>query len=264
MTDRFAIIDTTALGLPAETKGPLESFLKPWRKRGEVLGCLLVGSYACELANDFSDIDLYFILADHAPERERGDHVVGRWTIEYNADPVRYVRSLQSTQFAVGNRHCARKVASGKVIFARDDTLAKLQAEAGAYMRMPVKRSDATTAEMAKYYMWDQIDNLRSLWHYRSPGFWYAYHCGIQNIVGHYAAFLGSEVLRPVRMHEFFTDEVFRKKYKIDAFPDALFMRMAASCIETPSLEKIEQLTIYVQEKMGGFVLDGWTLKVPA
>ena len=257
-------IDTAALGLPGKIKGPLESFLRNWQERGYVLGGMLVGSYACRLANEFSDIDLYLILDDSESERQRGDHVVNGLTIEYNADPVRYIRALQQTQFAAGNRHCARKVATGKILFARDHTLNVLQAEANALMASPIKRSDATTAEMAKYYMWDQIDNLRAMHALGSPGFMYAYHCGVQNILQHYAAFLGCEVLRPVRIHEFLTDPEFRRRYMIDGIPDDAFMDLAAQCIEDPSIERIEHLTAHVQGQMGGFELDGWTLRIAA
>ena len=116
---------------------------------------------------------------------------------------------------------------------------------------------------MAKYYLWDQLDNIRDLAHQRSPGYAYAYFCGLQNILQHYAAYLGSETLRPVRMYQFLTDPEFRRKYMIEEFPDARFMQLAARCFEDVSLAKIEQLTEYVQSQMGGFKLDGWTLKVP-
>lgn len=249
------------LSLPVDGEQALSKALLRWRKRKDVAGILLAGSYATGLATKFSDIDLYIVLSDQANNRERGNDIIDGWIIEYNADPIRYVRSLQREQYHVGLRHCARKVATGKVLFERDATLKNLQEEARRFMRKKLPRKNKIRIEMMKYYLWDQIDNLRDLAHQKSAGFEYAYYCGLQMLFGFYGEYLGAELLRPVRVHQFMTDSTFREKYAIEAFPDAVFMRMASRCMIKVDLKRIEKLTFYVQEKMGGFKSDGWRLR---
>src|ERR1700690_2373316 len=149
-----------SFGLPPGASEALDAFISLWMNRPDVLGGLLVGSYACELGNSFSDLDFYFILADSVTERQRGDHLLGGLVFEYNADPIRYIRELQKQQFVARNRHCARKIASGKMLFSHDDVVPKLQEEARVIMRTPFAPQEPTITQMSIYYMWDQIDNL--------------------------------------------------------------------------------------------------------
>src|SRR3954462_815988 len=116
--------------LPADGVKAVESFIAPWMQRLDVEGAMLVGSYGCGLATKFSDIDLYFVLSAETGYRQRGDHVVDNWLLEYNADPVQFIRQLQMEQFTAGNRHCARKVATGRIIFDSQGLLRTLQEEA--------------------------------------------------------------------------------------------------------------------------------------
>lgn len=201
-------------GLPEGGRKALATFIPPWIERPEVLGVLLAGSYASGLANDFSDIDLYFVLSDDSTTRQRGNHLIDGWVVEYNADPVRYIRALQEEQHKVGRLHCARKICTSKVIFDRGQ-LAQLREEARATMQRPFALKDHANVEMMKYYLWDQLDNLRDLASRAAPGYLYAYHCGLQMLINFYAEYLGAEVLRPVRMYEFLNDENFRLKEKI-------------------------------------------------
>ncbi len=250
-------------GLPESARKALATFLEPWTKRTDLVGILLAGSYATDLANRFSDIDVYVVFADSSQTRERGNHVIDGWVVEYNADPIRYIRALQAEQHRMGIRHCARKMTTGKVILDCGE-LSALRAEAQVMMSKPFEPKDQVRVEMMKYYLWDQLDNLRDLSDRTAPGFMYAYHCGLQMLIGFYAEYLSAEVLRPVRVYEFLSDEVFRTKYGINELGDKEFMAMAAEAIAHPALARIETLTEYVQEKMGGFILDGWRLTVPA
>ena len=248
---------------PPDIRGLIRTFLDPWKRRKDVLGALFCGSYAVGLESRFSDIDLYIILSDQASARERGDRIVEGYVVEYNADPIRYIQKLQKEQYEAGIRHCARKLATGKIIFDKNSAVRRLQREAKREMRKKFKRYDRIWVEMSKYYLWDQICDLRDLADQRHAGFAFAYYGGVQKILDFYGKYQGVEVPRPVRMYRFLSEPDFRRRYNIAPFPDGKFMRMAIWCFKTPSLKRIERLTKYVQEKMGGFSLDGWRLRVP-
>lgn len=220
------------IGLPMGARNALAAFLSKWERKQNLLGIFLSGSYATGLATPFSDIDLYIIMSDETAKRERGDQVIGGWTIEYNADPLRYIAALQAEQYRAGLRHCARKLATGKILLDRGGVLARLQKDARKQMRKALPRKNSVRVEMMKYYLWDQLDNLRDLEAQKSHGLAYAYHCGLQMLFGFYGEYLRAEVLRPTRVYQFMSDASFRRKYAIRSFPDAVFMEMARRCME--------------------------------
>jgi hypothetical protein len=129
----------------------MEDFLAPWRCNPNVLGAMLTGSHALGLSDEYSDVDLYFILDETMGARQRGDHIIYGIVVEYNADPLNYIRNLQAEQHKIGLRHCARKVATGEILWDRDNAVHRLQLEAHQWMEKPLPTSTKSDAEMAKY-----------------------------------------------------------------------------------------------------------------
>jgi hypothetical protein len=250
------------IGLSSDELSHIDQFVETWKKNPHVVAIILTGSWSIQLADAYSDIDLYVIFSDAVEYRQRGDSVYGTTVIEYNADPVRYILRLQEEQHRMSLRHCARKITTGIVLFKRGKQFARVLETSRMYMTLPFPAQDTTSAEMAKYYMWDQIEDLRRIAAENPIAFPYAYHCGLQNIINHYAKYVGVETLRPIRMHAFLTDASFREKYRVPGFLDNDFVNLASRCMESCSFENIERLTVFVQEKMGGFSLDGWVLRV--
>lgn len=245
-------------------RNALNTFLAEWKTRNECLGIMLVGSFATGLQTKYSDVDVYIILKEETPWRERGDKMYGDFLVEYNAHTIRFIKELIDKDKAQGKRHCLRKIATGTIQFDPTGKVKELQEEARQLMDTPLPQSrDPEWVEMSKYYMWDQIDNMRDLADRKDPGFAYAYFAGVANVVEYYAKFLGAEILRPVRMHSFFSNEEFHKKYGIVPFPDKEFAALVIECMKGAVLDKVEHLTAYVTEKMGGLQIDGWILRVP-
>lgn len=67
----------------------LDKFIAPYLNDEEVEAILLVGSYAVNNQNQYSDIDIYIILNDNAEYRERGNKKVDNYLIEYFINPIR-------------------------------------------------------------------------------------------------------------------------------------------------------------------------------
>ncbi len=242
-------------------KDALSIFLEEWKTRNEYLGAMLVGSFASGLQTRYSDIDVYIILKEGTPWRRRGDKKYGDFLVEYNAHTIKFIKELIEKDKVQGKRHCLRKIATGIIQFDSTGEVKKLQEEARQLMSMPLPQfRDAEWVEMSKYYMWDQIDNLRDLADREDPGFEYAYFAGVANIVEYYAKFLGAEILRPVRTHSFFSNKEFCRKYGIVPFPDKEFAVLVIECMKGAALDRVERLTAHVAEKMGGFWIDGWVL----
>jgi len=235
-------------------------FLEPWKKREEVLGALLAGSYAVGMEAAGSDIDLRIILSDQVKWKERGNRVVDGFLIEYFANPARQAKEL----IAADSRISTRMFAVGKVIFDKTGVVEKLQKLARRQLRKKLRRPDAVSVQLAKYSLWDALDNLKDLQGGKSPAADLLYYLQIERLLTSYARFLRVAVPSPAKLGRFLADKEFRRKYKLEPLPDPHFARKMESCLKKPSFKRLERLTKYVLERMGGFEIDGWRLRTPA
>lgn len=242
----------------------LDKFISDWKDRPEVLGAILTGSYAVGNETNFSDIDVHIVLSDEVDWRERGNKVVDGFLIEYFANPIRQLKKYQEEDFKENSRTDARMYSIGKILFDKDGTVKRLQEEAKEQMKKPFEKKSDTSNEIAKYFLWDQLDNLAELNDQQSPNFSYAYFKCLSKIFDSYANFLQVEMAAPAKVYKYFTDERFRERYQIDKFPDDNFVQKAVNCLENTSFDNAKDLTDYVFEKMGGFNIDGWKIKAPA
>lgn len=239
----------------------LKKFLEPWKRREDVLGILLVGSYATGLNTNQSDIDVCIILRDTARHWQRGNIIISGFLIEYGAYTVSYLEQLQERDLRNGKRLRTRMLATGQILFDRANTIEQLQKEAQKLLREKLPQQNTELIEMRKYYLWDQLDNLHDLANRGAPGFVYAYYSGLQEILICYATFLCLEIPCPARIHSFLTDMEFQRRYGIALIPDATFLKLFGKAMPRPSLKIFEQLTNHVHKHMGGFRIDGWTLR---
>lgn len=250
--------------VPQQIRETVCEFITGYLKDPQVAGGLLTGSYATGVkVSRYSDIDISFVLTDTASKRKRGNKIIDGYLVECTADPFRYIRKLFDENHTAGIRHIARKYATGIVLFDRGG-VAELQQEAACILQqsIPNAADDERWIEMAKYYLFDQLLNIRALQEERSGGFQFTYFAHIQKILDTYGKFLGVEVLRPERIHQLLSDQEFCAKYGIAQFPDQHFMKLVIVCMECVDLEKLAKLNNYIIEIMGGFTTDGWMFEV--
>lgn len=250
--------------VPPQIRETVRGFVAEYIKDFQIAGVLLTGSYATGIkTSKHSDIDLSFVLTDAVHKRKRGNKTIDGRLVEYTADPFRYIRKLFDENRAVGIRHIARKYATGIILIDRGG-IAELQQEAIYILQQPIRSTanEEKWIEMAKYYLFDQLLNIQALQEERSGGFQFTYFAHIQKILDTYGKFLGVEVIRPERLHQFLSDQEFCVKYGIDQFPDHQFMKLAVACMECVDVEELAKLNNYVLEKMSGFNTDGWLLEV--
>lgn len=181
--------------------------------------------------------------------------------VEYAIYPLSYLKKLKKEDLRQRLRLRTRMLATGKIIFDNFGEIRKLQTEARMQIRERLPEQDKETIEWNKYLLWNQLDNLRDIERRQGKGFAYAYFAGIQEILKIYAAYLCCEVPRPDRVYKFLSDRTFRHKYNIEALPDDVFMRLFEEAICQCTLSAFEQLNDHVQNRMGGFMIDGFILR---
>ena len=241
-------------------KHALRQFLIPWEEREDVEAAMLGGSMAHGTCSPNSDIDVHIILSEGVKWRERGNMVVDGFLIEYFANPVRQLMEYLANDYRDGTRADARMFSTGKVLFDKTGVLRKLQKNAEKELHRQLKKMTKTDQELGKYGLWDALDNLRDLQKQRSPLYAYVYHLLLHQTITTYRKFLGVEMGSPSKLHRFFTDEMFRRKYHIKKFPDQKFVHLFLKCAQRTHVQDIEHLVAHVLMHMGDFEINGWKL----
>ena len=259
---------TAAASAPAAWEAALEKWLAPWRKRPEVIGALVCGSYVTGEPSPRSDIDVHVVLRTSTRWRERGNDVVDGFLIEYFANPPKAIRRYFAQDHAGNVHHCATQFATGRVLFDGSGMVDKLRAQARRWIVRPFKKPSAVETAVAKYELWDQLDNFHDLYERRAPDLAYVYAQQLAWVLRTYARHRGDCVPGPIKTYRFLTTHDFAARYLQRAFSDAIFgRRFAAAMLETrpeKMLPTLEALTRYVHRKMGGFEIDGFRLRSPA
>ena len=246
---------------PVVNQEAINEFLTLWKRRKNVTGAFLVGSYATGLATSQSDIDICIILRDTARYWQCGNTMVSGFLVEYAAYSISYLSYLQERDLKEKMRLRTRMLATGIILFDKLGILNGLQQQARQLIKKKLPAQTRELTEIYKYLLWDQLDNLQDLQQRQAPGFAYAYYVGLQDILRFYAAFLRSEIPRPTRINSFLTSTKFQKQYGIAPLPDPYFCQIFESAMHGPSLSIFKQLTDHVHNRMGGFSIDGWTLR---
>ncbi len=241
----------------------LYKFVVLWKKRAEVEGALVAGSYVWGCPTKYSDIDVHIVLSDKVDWRERGNKIVDGFLIEYFANPSSQIRSYMREDYGQSRKVDARMFSKGRVLFDKSGVLKKLRQKANEEMKRKLHKLRGMKLELAKYVLWDHLDNLRDLQGQKSPNFRLLYDLLLEKIISTYAKFLGAEIAAPAKLYAFFSDESFRKAYDMPGFPDKRFSRMVIACFRKTELRVIQQLTLYSLSKMGGLKIDGWKARTP-
>ncbi len=238
-----------------------KEFLESWKKKKEVLGALYSGSRVWGTNDKFSDIDIHIVLSNSAKYRVRGNEIIDKYLIEYFANPIKQLKEYRKNDFKNYTRIDARMFAYGEIAFDKTGELKKLQDKCKNELKKEFKDLPKLVLNLSKYELWDELDNLRSVEHSKHYTYSYCYNLLLNKTYSLYRKFLKAESPPPAKLNRFFDDSIFRKKYKMPAFPDKKFIALFKKCLQREKLNDISRLVEYVLEKTGGFKVDGWKLR---
>ena len=238
----------------------IKQFLDEWRNKDEYLGCLLSGSWATNTVTSHSDIDLLIILEDSFDHKERGNKIVDGTILEYIAYPKNYWQKLFDEEVKKNQRLWLRMWRIGKIVEDKKDTIEKLKNEAIKAFDSLIIKLNGSDLEMAKYLLWDGLENLKDLKEKNQISFKPTYFLQLSKVVGNYAHYLGITLPAVAKWDKYFQDKNYRKVYKFDEIKDKFFTKMVLEAMSRPDMKKIDDLTNHVLEKLGGFEIDNWKL----
>ncbi len=239
----------------------LEEFLRPWRRKREVIGALVTGSRVQGTNTPNSDIDVHIILKSGITWRERGNCRVAGFLVEYFCNPVEQYEEYRKKDVAAFTRCDARMFARGRIIFDTDGTLGRIQRSSRRELRKSFRKLSKAEIETGKYFLWDGLDDLRELSAKKTRFYAHAHHLLLNRALETYRRYLGAEVSPPAKLERYFRDPIFRANYGIKEFGDKQFVRLFQASVQQQSFSSISKLLQHVFRRMGGFEIDGWRFR---
>jgi hypothetical protein len=245
----------------------LETFLKDWRDRDEVIGALVCGSYITGNPSKRSDIDVHIILADDVAGRERGNRVINGFLIEYFANPPCQIRRYFQDDYNKRRTMSMVQFKTGRVLYDYTGIIKDLKFEAEKWLSKEYKKVNKTVLELKKYGLWDALDNLRDCYEQERKDFTFTYHNQLTNLFKEYCQFLNLEMIPSYQICAYLEDPMYLQKYCKSAFPDDDFKKSFIKAMQEDDAQKMmetyEALVNYVLKQMGGFHIDGWHMTSP-
>ena len=243
----------------------LRDFLQPWKKKKEVIGALVCGSFVTGRPSKHSDIDVHIFLAPSVRWRERGNKVIRGYLIEYFANSVQVYSEYFEKDYQRRRKVAAHMIYIGRALFDKTGGVKQVQREASRYLRKPYLRLKKQEIEQMKYRLWDSSDNLEEIFEARGEEFLFAYYNCLYDLYEIYAAFLRYDSVPVHKLRRLLMDREDKKKYRMDDFPDPSFATAFIKALKRKGkhemMREFRLLTAYVLQKMGGFHIDGWKLR---
>jgi hypothetical protein len=110
--------------------------------------------------------------------------------------------------------------------------------------------------EQLYYHAWDMYDDYKACkYHKELP-----YYNALQAIIEAYLYNNDYLLLPPQKIERVFKDEEYRKKYKINKFPNNKFNKLVINCLDNPNEENIDIIYKYVMQD-GNFNINNFKLR---
>jgi predicted nucleotidyltransferase len=243
----------------------LEKFLKKWKENKDVSGIIVCGSYITGNPTKNSDVDIQIILKRGCEWRERGNKIVDGILMEYFANPPERIIGYLEDDEKRRRKIEAHMLTSGKVILDKDGEVEKLKEIAKEYLKKKFKKMSVASIEICKYHLWDMTDNLEEVYSRNLGDFLYVYYNFLREVLNIYTEFLRHPEYNEHKALRFLSDKKDQQKYNIPELADRAFTNIFISAMKEKNdkqrLDIFIKLVKHVQNKMGGFNIDGWKLR---
>lgn len=243
----------------------LQKFIEYWIGKDEVIGIMLVGSYAVGNSNKYSDVDIHIALSDGVNWRERGNKEVNGYLIEYFINPLRQIYAYFDDEIKGYRRPTVRMYATGKILFDKNGSMEKLKSYAKLEVEKRLREPSKLEIENMKYHIWDSCDDLKALYEESDLSFDYVYYNNLNTVLECYRKYLRCEITSISKLYKYLSDRGFKEAYEIEWFPDEVFVEKFIRCMDLKNIDDrfahFNKLVNYVLGQMGGFKIDGWNLR---
>jgi predicted nucleotidyltransferase len=207
-----------------EWRRALSKFIAPWKKRKDVVGALVCGSYVTGSPSRHSDIDVQILLDGKVKWRERGNRIVDGFLIEYFANPLpQNFKYYERDYLRDRDRTNVHMFLTGEVLFDKNGDMKALIQAAKKWEKKRFNKLDNGGLQRAKYSVWDHKDNLEEVFERGSDDFYFVYYGYLRDLLEIYAQFLAYPRIKTEKALRFLSSAKDRAKYRLEDFPDKRF-----------------------------------------
>lgn len=236
-------------------KKALEKFLKIWKDRDFVVGIVLTGSYALEMNNDNSDIDIRLIFSKDS-QTIKGLIEIDGYKFSYLGRSYEKIANRIKIEHSSNYKFEATVFSIGKILFEKESNATKIKELANLYKNTNflIKEKDIDELKTNLYLLYNYKTYLNSIDH-ESPYFTYVYMLYMKLSLKYYSDFLNYENVSDLKIEKLFTNQLYREKCNWDEFPDLKFVNLWESCIMIKNINKmnVSKIFEYLQEKIINF-----------
>jgi len=245
----------------------LDIFMAECHLMQDAIGVLACGSYITGNPTEHSDLDVHIILNENATYRERGNKIVDGLLIEYFANPPKQILQYFTEDFAERSLMSQVQFATGEIILDKAGKVAELKQKATTMVDEfyeNTAHNPQKTSDLAKYFLWDNLDNLTDAYKTNRRDFDFIYFTNLDTLISTYMAAIGRPYNKMAILGNI-TDENVQKKYLLRNLPDlAISTAIEMAVTATDKQERLSayaNLTTMVLEKFGGFDIDGFRFR---
>ncbi len=232
-------------------KQALDKFVAKYKDDKNVEAILLVGSYAVENNDEYSDIDIYIILNDEALYRERGNKLIDNYLIEYFINPIGKVEEYMEKDKRGHGGPMANMLINGKILYDKNGIIPKLKQKAKKIEKKKNQKDD-----MKYYAAWCAYDEYKAAKYNNHM----QYYICLKYIIEAYLYNNNFNLLPELKIERFLKDEDYRRKYNIKRFPKNRFNKLALKCFDNENEDNLKRLYEYVI-KDGKFDINNFILR---
>ena len=212
---------------------------------------MLVGSYAVNNNNKYSDIDVYIVLNNECKYRERGNKLVNGYIIEYFANPIYKIEDYLINDGRGHGGPMANMIVNGKVLYGKKRI----------YNYLRKKAIDAINKvneiDIINYYRcWDAYEDYKACKYHNEMPY---YNC-LRLLIEAYLYNNDYFILPVNKLERFFKDKKYREKYNINKFPNNEFNILVINCFDNPNKRNLKLLYEFVI-KDGNFDINNFVLR---
>lgn len=245
----------------------VETFLKDWPSKPELIGALVCGSYVTGNPTSYSDIDLHLVLSGENEWRERGNVYIEGYLIEYFVNPVQQIRQYFREDYKENRSMAATQFVTGEILYDQDGLVEQLQEDAQKWLKKPFQALSKASIELTKYGLWDQWENLQEAEENKNGELLFLFPHFLYQLTVFYTKYLKYPIPAVHQLALLWEPDRAYQKYRQPAFPDAEFAKLLKQTILNTThhlyCERAKILYQDVMKKTGGFNIDGWKFRSP-
>lgn len=236
--------------LEKNIKKYIQELLDSLTFKDRILAVLVYGSSILKLDDEFSDIDVLFIVAENNIELcGRGNKIINEKYIEYfiKTENIIYQDLLNELDFLEPVMQTALLL--GVVYMDKDGIILRLRERAKKIKKMPYRLLSQMEIESITTTLKNQLKEINRKNKHKEEDLLFCYHIFLYELIKAYCDFKRIPI-RKYKFYETYTNESYRKKYMQLDIEDIFVKKELLSLIEECDIVRLNELVEYILKKI--------------